>query len=77
MPINRRTKVTLIRITALLFALSGGVALVAAFSAHQQNEDAKPYIKQAVMWSSLGIVFLAVARIKRKTNPSEQGDSSK
>ena len=77
MPINPRTKITLLLIAAIIFALTSAVALVGAFQAHQQNENAKSYIAQAVIYFSLCIVFVSVARIiKRKASQSEQGDSS-
>jgi len=71
MPVNPKTKVTLLRIAAILFALAGGAALVSAFGDHQRT-----HIAQSVMYFSLCIVFLSVARIKRKANQSQQGDSS-
>jgi hypothetical protein len=69
---NPKTKVTLSRIAALLFALAGGVALVAAFQDHKRT-----HMAQAVLWFSLCIVFLSAGRNARKTIQSEQGDSSK
>ena len=71
MPVSSKTKVTLARIVAILFALAGGIALVAAFEDHKRT-----HIAQSVIWFSLCIVFLSVARIKRKANQSEQEDSS-
>jgi hypothetical protein len=56
----------------MLFALAGGCALVAAF-----EDPRRARIAQAVLWFSLCIVFLSIARIKRKAIQSEQGDSSK
>jgi uncharacterized membrane protein len=71
MPVKLKTKVTLLRIAAVLYALAGGLALVAA-----SEDRPRARIAQAVLWFSLCIVFLSIARIKRKANQSEQYDSS-
>jgi hypothetical protein len=72
MPINDKTKVTLVRIAAIFYAIAGGFALVAAFEDHKRT-----HIAQSVLWVSLCIVFLANARRnKRKAIQSRQGDSS-
>jgi len=72
MPVKLKTKVTLLRIAAVLSALAGGLALVAAFEDHKRT-----HIAQSVLWFSLCIVFLANARRnKRKAIQSQQGDSS-
>ena len=71
MPINPRTKVTLLRISAILFALAGVCAVVAAFEDRPRGR-----IAQAVLWFSLCIVFLSIARNKRKAIQSEQEESS-
>ena len=73
MSMNPKTKVTLSRIAALLFALAGGVALVAAFQDHKRT-----HMAQAVLWFTLCIVWLSAGRRNaRKAIQSEQGDSSK
>lgn len=71
MPVQPKTKVTLLRIAAVLYALTGGLALVAAF-----EDRPRARIAQAVMWFSLCIVFLSIARIKPRANQSEQENSS-
>ena len=71
MPVKPKTKVTLLRIAAALYALTGALALVAAF-----EDRPRARIGQAVLWFSLCIVFLSIARIKRRANPSEQANSS-
>ena len=72
MPLNPKAKVTLLHIPAILFALAGACALVAAFEDHKRT-----HIAQSVLWFSLCIVFLANARRnKRKAIQSRQGDSS-
>ena len=72
MSMNPKTKVTLSRIAALLFALAGGVALVAAFEDHKRT-----HMAQAVLWFALCIVWLSAGRNTRKAIQSEQGDSSR
>ncbi len=77
MPINPRTKVTLLRISASLFALAGTVALVTGFLALQQHEHGQTYMAQAAIYFSACTVFLSVARIKeRKAPESGEEDSS-
>ena len=71
MPLNPKTRVTLVRIAAILYALAGGCALLAALEDHKRS-----HIAQTVLWFSLSVVFLSVARIKRKAIQSQQGDSS-
>ena len=72
MPINPRTKVTLLRIAASLFALSSAVAAFVAYSAHQSGEPAAMYVKLSVIWLSVCVVFLAVARIKAKASQPQK-----
>ena len=77
MPIKPRTKVTLLRFCAGLFALSGALALVAGIEAQRQHEHGKSYMAQAAIQFSLCTVFLSVARIKaRKARESGEEDSS-
>ena len=66
MPANPRTKVTLLRIAAILFALASAIAAFTAYSAHQSGEHAAIYVKQSVIYLSVCVVFLATARIKAK-----------
>jgi hypothetical protein len=68
-----KTAVTLLRIAAILFALSAGCALVAAYGAHQRGEHAATYIKQAVMYVSLCVVFISVAHM-RKRRATQSGE---
>ena len=72
MPANPRTKVTLLRIAAILFALSSAVAAFTAYSAHQSGEHAAIYVKQSVIWLSLCVVFLSVARIKARASQPQK-----
>ena len=71
MPVNPKTKVTLLRIVAILYAVAAVFAVVAAF-----EDRPRARIAQAVLWFSLCVIFLSAARIKRKANQSHQGDSS-
>jgi len=73
MPANPNTKVTLLLIPAILFALAGVSALVAAFG---DSPHPRARIARVVMWFSFSIVFFSVASRKRKAIHSEQGDSS-
>ena len=66
MPINPRTKATLLRISASLFALSSALAAWVAYSAHQSGEPAAIYVKQSIIYLSMCVVFLSVAHIKAK-----------
>ncbi len=71
MPVKPNTKVTLLRIAAVLYALTRGLALAAAF-----EDRSRARIAQAVLWFSLCIVFLSVAaRFKRKASQSKPEDS--
>ena len=74
MPINPRTKITLLRIAVIVFALNSAVALVGAYEAHQENKNVKSYIAQAVIYFAVCIAFVRI--IKRKARQAEQGDSS-
>ena len=72
MPINPRTKVTLLRIAASLFALSSAVAAFVAYSAHQSGEPAAIYVKQSVIWLSVCVVFISVAQIKARASQPQK-----
>ena len=78
MPLNPRTRITLLRITAIIFALAAGHALFMAYEAHQQNEKARTYIAQAMIYATLCIVFISVAaRRKRRAIQADKDASSK
>ena len=72
MPINPRTKVTLLRIAGILFALSGCVSAFVAYDAHQQGEPAAIYVKQSVIYISVCVVFFSVAGIKAKASQPQK-----
>ena len=71
MPISPGTKVTVLLIPAILFAIAGICALVEAF-----EDPPRARFARTVTWFSLSIVFLSIARLRHKRNQSEQGDSS-
>jgi hypothetical protein len=77
MPLNPRTRITLLRIAAIIFALTAGHALFMAYQAHQQNEKERTYIAQTVIYGSLCIVFLSVARRKRRAIQADEDASPK
>jgi len=75
MPSNPKAAAKLFRIAAILFALVAGVNLVVAYDAHRTGEHATPYIKQAVIYFSLTVVFLSVACI-RERRATQSGEKS-
>jgi hypothetical protein len=77
MPLNPRTRITLLRIAAITFALTAGHALFMAYQAHQQNEKTRSYIARTVIYASLCIVFIGVARRKRRAIQADENASSK
>jgi hypothetical protein len=77
MPVKPRTRITLLRIAAIIFALNAIFALAAAYEAHQRNEKARTYIARTVLYASLCIVFLNVSRIRRKAIQADEDASQK
>ena len=77
MPLNPRTRITLLRIAAIIFALTAGHALFMAYQAHQQNEKARAYIAQTVIYASLCIAFITIARRKRREIQADENASPK
>lgn len=75
MPSTSKTTVTLLRIAAVLCALSAGVALFVAYDAHRLGEPWTIYLKQAVLYGSLSFVFFVVAGI-RKRRAMELGEKT-
>ena len=78
MPGKPQTRITLLRIAAIIFALNAIFALAAAYEAHQRNEKrAKTYIARTVLYASLCIVYLIVPQIRRKAIQADEDASSK
>ena len=77
MPLNPRTRITLLRIVAIIFALVAGHALFMAYQAHQQNEKARTYIAQTVIYASVCIAFIRIARRKRREIQADENASPK
>jgi hypothetical protein len=73
MPVKPRTRITLSRIAAIIFALNAIFALAAAYEAHQRNEKTRTYIARTVLYASLCIVFL----IRRKAIQADEDTSQK
>jgi hypothetical protein len=66
MPSNSKAAVTALRIAAILFALAAGVALFVAYDAHRVGEHWTIYLKQAVIYGSVCIVFFSVAGMRKR-----------
>ena len=66
MPSNPKTAVKRLRIAAILFALVAVVDLAVAYDAHRIGEHWTIYIQLAVIWASLCVVFLSLARMRQR-----------
>ena len=69
---NPKTAAKLFRSVAILFALVAGVDLFVAYDAHRLGAHWTIYIKQAVIYGSLCVVFLSAAHI-RKSRATQSG----
>jgi hypothetical protein len=77
MKVKPRTRITWLRIAAIIFALNSIFALAAAYEAHQRNGKMRTYIARTVLYASLCIVFLNVARIRREAIQAYEDASPK
>ena len=75
MPVKARTTITIFRVAAMIFALTASFSLVSAYQAHQRSEMARSYIAQTAIYFSLCIVFLSVARLKRRAIQADENAS--
>jgi hypothetical protein len=77
MPIKPRTRITLLLIAAIIFALTAILSFLAFYEAYQAGEKTRTYLARAVLYASLCIVFLNVARIRRRAIQADENASSK
>jgi len=77
MPIKPRTRITLLRIVAIIFALNAVLSLLAFYEAYQAGEKTRTYLARTVLYTSLCIVWLIVARTRRRAIQGDENASSK
>jgi hypothetical protein len=77
MLIKPRTRITLVRIAAIIFALNAIFSLAAFYEAHQAGQKTRTYLARTVLYASLCIVFLNGARIRRRALQADENASSK
>jgi hypothetical protein len=76
MPISPRTRITLLRIAAIIFALNVVVTLLSAYEAHQAGKNARAYIARAVIWALPCIAFIRIARKRRRAIQADEDASA-
>jgi hypothetical protein len=67
----------LVRIAAVIFALTAILSLAAAYEAHQEGKKVWNYIARTGIYATLCIVFLSAARIKRRAIQADANASPK
>jgi hypothetical protein len=77
MPIKPRTRITLLRIAAIIFALNVVITLFSAYEAHQEGKNTRGYIARAVIWAFPCIAFIRIAQKRRRAMQADEEASSK